>query len=92
MSENSANTSRNRFEFGEDGATAYIEFEVDNLGWMTIWHTEVPPSLRGHGIADMLARTALEYARDNGLKVDVICPFTSGFIQKNPEFKALVGK
>jgi uncharacterized protein len=92
MSESSANTSRNRLEFEENGETAYLEFEVDHLGWMTIWHTEVPPSLRGRGVADMLARTALEYARDNSLKVDVICPFTAGFIQKNPEFKTLVGR
>src|SRR5580692_8900495 len=84
--------SRNRFEFDEDGETAYLEFDVDGHGWITLWHTEVPPSLRGRGIAGTLARTALEYARNEKLKVDVICPIVTDYIHKNPEFNDLVGK
>jgi predicted GNAT family acetyltransferase len=83
---------RSRFEIDEEGQTAYLEFEVDESGWMTIWHTEVPEALRGRGIANMLARTALDYARDRNLKVDVICPSTADFIRKNPEYKPLVGR
>jgi hypothetical protein len=86
------NVSRNRFEFDEDGETAYLEFDVDGHDWMTLWHTEVPPSLRGRGIAGMLAQTAFEYARENHLKVDVICPVANDFLQKHPEFQGLVGK
>jgi predicted GNAT family acetyltransferase len=37
---------------------------------MTLWDTEVPPGLRGRGIAATFARTALEYARDENLKLD----------------------
>jgi uncharacterized protein len=81
-----------RFEFEEGGHTAYLEFELDNAGWITLWHTEVPEALRGRGIAGMLAKTALEYARDHQLKVDVICPVVAGFIAKNPEYQPLVGK
>jgi uncharacterized protein len=96
MKTNSSNSqqsvSRNRFEFEEGGETAYLEFDLDGQGWMTLWHTEVPPSLRGHGIAGMLAQTAFEYARDNNLKVDVICPMANEFLQKHPEFRGLVGK
>jgi len=84
--------SRNRFEFEEDGQTAYLEFEVDGHGWMTLWHTEVPPQLRGRGIAGMLAQTALGYARENKLKVDVICPVALDYVQKHPEYKDLIGK
>jgi predicted GNAT family acetyltransferase len=40
----------------------------------------------------MLAKTALEYARDHQLKVDVICPLVASYIAKNPEFQGLVGK
>src|SRR3954451_7517521 len=72
--------SRSRFEFEENGEVAYLEFDLDGSGWMTLWHTEVPPAMRGHGVADMLARTALEYARDNKLKLDVICPIALNFI------------
>jgi predicted GNAT family acetyltransferase len=83
---------RSRFEFEENQETAYLEFEIDSGGWITLWHTEVPESLRGRGVAGMLAKTALEYARDQKLKVDVVCPMVADYISKNPEFKSLVGK
>ena len=57
-----------------------------------LWHTDFPPSLRGRGIAATLARTALEYARDENLKVDVICPLVANYLQKNPEFHHLIAK
>ena len=82
----------NRFELEENGETAYLEFEVDQTGWITLYHTEVPPALRGRGIAGALAKTALEYARDHQLKVDVVCPLVANFLSKNPEFQPLVGK
>jgi predicted GNAT family acetyltransferase len=84
--------SRSRFEFEEGGEIAYLEFEIDSGGWITLLHTEVPKPLRGRGLAGMLARTALEYARDNKLKVDLICPVVADYISKNPEFKNLVGR
>ena len=92
MSREPNQVSRSRFEFEENGEVAYLEFDLDGSGWMTLWHTEVPQALRGRGVADMLAKTALEYARDNKLKIDVICPVVLNFLAKNPEFKALVGK
>jgi uncharacterized protein len=81
-----------RFEVEQDGHTAYLEFERDQSGWITLWHTQVPEELRGRGLAGMLAKTALDYARENNLKVDVICPVVAGFIAKNPEYQPLVGK
>ena len=84
--------SMSRFELEEDGETAYLEFELDKAGWITLWHTEVPGPLRGRGIAGVLAKTALEYARDHLLKVDVICPMVASYLAKNPEFQGLVGK
>jgi hypothetical protein len=92
MSNDPSQVSRNRFEFEEEGETAYLEFDLDGQGWITLWHTEVPPKLRGRGIAGVLAQTAFEYARDNHLKVDVVCPLANAYIQKHPEFKSLVGK
>jgi uncharacterized protein len=82
---------RSRFELEEKGETAYLEFEIDGE-WITLWHTEVPEALRGQGIAAMLAKTALEYARDNTLKVDVVCPLVANYISKNPEYQPLIGR
>jgi predicted GNAT family acetyltransferase len=74
------------------GETAYLEFDLDSAGWITLLHTEVPEALRGRGIAGELAKTGLEYARDNQLKVDVVCPLVANYISKHPEFEPLVGK
>jgi uncharacterized protein len=89
---NPSKVTKSRFEFEQDGYTAWLEFDRDDRGWMTLWHTEVPPALRGQGIAATLARTALEYARDENLKVDVICPLVLNYLQKNPEFQNLIAR
>ena len=81
-----------RLEIEEGGETAYLEFEIDGAGWMTIWHTEVPPALRGLGLASELASAAFEYARTNKLRVDVICPSALHYLSEHPELKSLVGK
>ena len=81
-----------KLEIEEQGHKAYLEFDTDSTGWMTIWHTEVPPALRGRGLATELARAAFEHARTNHLKVDVICPVALQFLSEHPEYRALVGK
>jgi uncharacterized protein len=84
--------SRKRFEFGEGDEIAYLEFDEDGDGWITLWHTEVPPALRGQGVASTLARTAFEYAREQNLKVDIVCPTVKEFVRRHPEFQTLVSK
>ena len=81
-----------RFEIEENGQTAYLEFELDGAGWMTLWHTEVPEALRGRGLAAELARAAFDYAKSNHLRVDVICPSALHYLSQHPELKELVGK
>ena len=92
MSEERKSILKSRFEFEENGAVAYLEFETDSAGWITLWHTEVPEVLRGRGLSSLLAQTALEYARENRFKVDVICPLVKDYIHKHPEYAGLVGK
>jgi predicted GNAT family acetyltransferase len=53
-------------------------------------HTVVPDAFAGHGVASALARAALGYARERGLKVKPVCPFIAGYIQKHPEWQDLV--
>jgi predicted GNAT family acetyltransferase len=80
-----------RFELERDGQIAYLEYTLagDVLGLM---HSEVPPELRGHGVASSLAHTALEWARENGKRVDVICPLVEEYIARHPEYADLVLK
>jgi len=53
-------------------------------------HSEVPPALRGTGIASELAKSALDWARENNVQVDVICPSVREYIQKHPEYNDLL--
>jgi hypothetical protein len=84
--------TRSRFEIEQDGKTSYLEFETDGQGWLTLIHTEVPKELRGRGIAQELVTTAFQYAKDNNLKVDLICPVAAHIVQTHPDFQALVHK
>lgn len=84
--------TRSRFELSQDGETAWLEFETDDQGWMTLWHTEVPEELRGRGLAQELVTTAFEYAKDHALRVDVVCPVAHHIVGTHPEFQALVGR
>lgn len=89
---NSTRVTRSRFEIEQDGKISYLEFETDSHGWMTIWHTEVAEGLRGKGIGLELVTTAFQYAKENSLLVDVICPLANHLVEKHPEFKALLRK
>jgi len=80
-----------RFEIEEGGETAWLEFELDAAGWMTIWHTEVPEALRGRGLATELVKSAFDYAKANDLRVDVICPIAQHYLEQNPELRQGVG-
>lgn len=78
-----------RFEIERNGEVAYLEYSVTDkiLGLI---HTEVPEKLRGLGLATSLAETAFRWARDNRLKVDVICPSVQKFLAEHPQYTDLV--
>jgi uncharacterized protein len=88
----SGKNTMSRFEIEEDGQTAYLEFELDGSGWLTLWHTEVPETLRGRGLATELAKAAFDYAKANELRVDVICPLALHYLEQHPELRSMVGK
>jgi hypothetical protein len=46
--------------------------------------------MRGGGVASTLAKTALDWARANNMKIDVVCPFVDGYLQSHPEYSDLV--
>jgi uncharacterized protein len=78
-----------RFEIERDGEVAYLEYTIAG-NVLGLLHTEVPAKLRGQGLSSSLAETALQYARENRLKVDVICPSVNDYIAKHPEYSDLV--
>ena len=85
------NDKTHRFEVILDGETAFAEYNLLHDA-IVLPHTLVPPALEGRGLASALARAALGYARDHGLKVKPICPFMASYMQKHPETHDLVHK
>jgi predicted GNAT family acetyltransferase len=78
-----------RFEIAQDGHLAYLEYNLTGKVLQLI-HSEVPEALRGRGLASELAQSALDWAREHGVKVDVICPSVAAYIEKHPEYSDLV--
>jgi uncharacterized protein len=83
------NPERHRFEARVDGVLSQVGYRI-NGSEITFTHTEVPESLFGRGIANQLAQTALNFARDNGMKVVPLCPFIAAYIKRHPEYQTLV--
>jgi uncharacterized protein len=78
-----------RFELERDGHTATLDYTLAG-DVLALLETAVPEALRGTGMAGLLAKTALDYAREHHLKVDVICPFVADYLGTHPEYSDLV--
>ena len=83
------NEAAHRFELEAEGRTAVSEYRRRN-GTIVFTHTEVPLQLEGKGIGNALAKSALDYARSEGLRVVPRCRFIAAFIKRHPEYQDLV--
>lgn len=83
------NPSRGRFEVLLDDAEAYLRYQQKGE-LIYLIHTEVPEGLEGQGIGSALAKTGLEFARQNGLQVIPLCPFVQSYLKRHPEYQELL--
>jgi uncharacterized protein len=77
------------FELERDGHIAALKYTVAG-NVLALIHSEIPEPLRGGGVASTLAKTALDWAREHHMKVDVVCPFVAAFLEKHHEYSDLV--
>lgn len=89
MSEVVNNESARRFEITVDGHTGFLRYARSGQR-IDLVHTEVPPELGGRGLGGVLAKAALDYAREAGLAVVASCPFVKKYLEKHPEYSGLV--
>lgn len=82
------NEAGQRFEVVLGDAVAYLVYARDGSS-MTMQHTEVPKAFEGKGIASRIAQAAMDFARDNGLKVIPHCPYVAGWITRHPEYESI---
>jgi uncharacterized protein len=72
-----------------DGWESVCEYVAAGEKTMNLWHTYVPPELRGRGIADELVRQALEDLLEKGYKVIPSCWFVRVYIDRHPRYHEL---
>lgn len=84
------NQKESRFETHIGGQIALVDYIDNGNNCLSITHTEVPKNLEGNGIAGVLTKTILDYARENNYKVRPICPYTAIYIQRHPEYADIV--
>jgi uncharacterized protein len=78
-----------RFEIEQNGEVAYLEYSFrGNI--LELLHTEVPEKLRHSGLASALPETAIRWARERNLKIDIVCPTVREYVAKHPEYSDLI--
>jgi predicted GNAT family acetyltransferase len=83
------NPEQQRFEMETSAGLAVAEYRRDG-DTLIIFHTEVPPALRGQGMGDKLVRGVLEDVRRRNLKVMPRCWFVREFVGSHPEYRDLI--
>jgi hypothetical protein len=78
-----------RFVTYVEGNEVYVEYTMRN-NEIDLHHTYTHPTLRGKGLAAQVVRAALEFAKENNLKVIPTCSYVQAFIAKNDQYKELV--
>jgi len=83
------NEALSRFESEVEGHPPFLTYKQRG-NTLALLHADVPAELEGRGVGSSLARAALEYARERGLKVLPYCPFVAAYIEHHPEYAGLV--
>jgi hypothetical protein len=78
-----------RFEIERNGEVAYLEYSLSG-NILELTHTEVPEKLRHMDLASDLAKSALDWARERNLKVDIVCSTVRHYVTNHPEYSDLV--
>lgn len=80
----------NKFYVGNEVAPdAEITFQPSGDA-IVIDHTYTDPKLRGQGVAKQLVERAVDYARENNLKVVPLCSYARVVIERDPEMQSLI--
>jgi predicted GNAT family acetyltransferase len=84
------NRQASRFEIQVDGQVAVLSYRLIR-NTIVFTHTAVPMALEGHGLGSQLVRSGLEYARDQGMKVQSMCWFVDLYLERHKEYQDLRG-
>ena len=74
-------TTENGKELGE---MTFVKSNDDEF--YTINHTTVHEEARGRGIGQEMVKNFVEFARNNGKKIEPLCTFAKAQFDKNPDY------
>jgi hypothetical protein len=78
-----------RFVIYSEDKETFVEYKMTN-DKIDLYHTYSDPSLRGKGLAAHVVRAAMEFAKENNLKVIPTCSYVQSFVRRYDEYKDLV--
>ncbi|MGF2615845.1 GNAT family N-acetyltransferase [Rossellomorea aquimaris] len=78
----------NKFYKGgdENSPEAELVYSSDPKA-LVIEHTVVSEQLRGQGVGEKLVDEAVQYARENNLKIDSQCPFAKRVLEREDKYQ-----
>src|SRR6266480_966642 len=76
-----------RLEERVGDSIAFLSYSINDKKQMTIWHTEVPPSLQHMGIGGELVEEAVQLASRDSSRLRIVCPFAKEHLARHPELK-----
>lgn len=68
-----------------EGYKAILEYRTVDAQSIDMHHTFVPNELRGKGVAGVLAKQALAYAKEQGLRVIPSCSYIAVYLRRHPQ-------
>lgn len=81
------NPEMSRLEIEVGGQIASLGYERHPHAVVLV-DTQVPPALRGRGVANALATWAIETAERDGLRVVAACPFVQAYMWRHSRSRA----
>lgn len=85
-------TDQSRFVLTVAGEEAGVCEYVDTADARDFTHTEIYPAYRGQGLSIPLIQAALDECREHGIAVKTSCSAVAGFIDKHPDYVALLSE
>ena len=83
------NQAAQQFELHAGSDIGLLQYRIRD-GRMIVYHTEVPRHLERQGLAARMTHAALQFAREQKLRVEPRCPYTASFFRKHPEYGDLL--
>lgn len=81
------NSKKGMFYIEQNGKiAAEMTYVWAGIGKIIIDHTQVNEILKGQGAGKQMLNKAVEFAREEGLKIVPLCPFAKSVFDKTPKY------